>query len=415
MREKLLKFCKKIFVLPAGVTALIAVPSFFVLALFVIYGNSGKIYQILTVPVYILNVYALIIICTGLDRLIRKSKIARIIFRIVECMLVAAIAIYVYGLYGGSGPKRGMAKKTLSRDEIKITKGAVWSWNRSEIKESGTYERFEYTTNTYDSDNKVVKKYANVYLPYGYNSDDTETKYDIMYLFHGRGGDTDTFMGSPEKPRDLKYMVDHLIQEEKMRPMIIVNATYYSDNKKKGEGNYDQEIIENYRNELIHDLIPSVEGKYHTYEDRDHRILAGFSMGSVMTISRMMDSMEYFRYYMGMSGSIFWSVHNTSFPDNPDGAWAGKYIADKIREQGYGKDDFYLYAAVGTLDFAQETVDKMIESMERNSDMFQINNETAAGNVSFWHGNSEEHSYHAKRRYLYNALPVFSALIHGKS
>ena len=46
-----------------------------------------------------------------------------------------------------------------------------------------------------------------VYLPYGYRSD---KKYKIMYLFHGYGGNENTYLGTINQPRDFKYILARL-------------------------------------------------------------------------------------------------------------------------------------------------------------------------------------------------------------
>ena len=84
-------------------------------------------------------------------------------------------------------------------------------------------------------------------------------------------------------------------------------------------------------------MIPAVESKYSTYAEsvtkegleasRDHRGFGGFSMGSVNTWNTFRYCMDYFRYFMPMSGS-----YSTD----------GQYMADLVRQQGYGSDDFFI-------------------------------------------------------------------------
>ena len=56
----------------------------------------------------------------------------------------------------------------------------------------GRIEKVEYTTDVYE-DGVTYPKYANVYLPYGYDENDTETRYNVLYLMHGHGGGYTTF------------------------------------------------------------------------------------------------------------------------------------------------------------------------------------------------------------------------------
>ena len=52
----------------------------------------------------------------------------------------------------------------------------------------GTIEWITYDSEDYLNGNVPVQKTAAVYLPYGYDENDLETRYDILYLMHGWGG-----------------------------------------------------------------------------------------------------------------------------------------------------------------------------------------------------------------------------------
>jgi enterochelin esterase-like enzyme len=105
----------------------------------------------------------------------------------------------------------------------------------------GTIEKFSYDTNMYGrlGEDRPMEKYAEVYLPYGYD----ETKqYDIVYMMHGRGGSAERFFGSSEDPRALKDVVDQMIERGEMEPMIFVGLSYYPDNEAVEERGVDMEL-----------------------------------------------------------------------------------------------------------------------------------------------------------------------------
>ena len=52
----------------------------------------------------------------------------------------------------------------------------------------GTVVPFDYESKDYAGNGGTVSKTAYVYLPYGYDENDTDIKYDIIYLMHGWGG-----------------------------------------------------------------------------------------------------------------------------------------------------------------------------------------------------------------------------------
>lgn len=121
--------------------------------------------------------------------------------------------------------------------------------------------------------------------------------------------------------------------------LIIVLPTY-NNTSKEDSGDYSLaiQLTNQFHNELVNDLIPAVESKYSTYTEnvtkegleasRDHRGFGGFSMGSVNTWNTFRYCMDYFRYFMPMSGS-----YSTD----------GQYMADLVRQQGYGSDDFFIF------------------------------------------------------------------------
>ena len=286
--------------------------------------------------------------------------------------------------------------------------------------QQGKVVRFDYVTNTYDSQNRVMKKYAYVYIPYGYET--STERYDVDYAMHGHTGDVTSFPGELDDLSDIKNEIDHLIENKEMKPMLMVFASYYHDNVDMDTDDYDASLTETFGKELQNDLIPQFEHAYRTYasstseEDliasRDHRIFLGFSMGAVTTWYRMMDSMRYFRYYVPFSGSLYWGNHtmvNEYGRDNPN--WTAQLLENAIIAQGYTAEDFYVLALTGTKDFAYRTVNMQIEDMKRHPDMFHYDSDKVNGNFTLLLGENEEHDYHAKRLYIFNSLPIISQMI----
>lgn len=138
-----------------------------------------------------------------------------------------------------------------------------------------------------------------VYVPYGYDSENVETRYDILYLQHGGGGDETVYMGDTDSPNELKNMVDHMIENGEISPMLIVMPM------QETEGGYSKAVMYSraFPQELKNDLMPAVESEYHTYaaeiseecfhNSRSHRAFGGFSMGSVTTWAVFSQSLDY--------------------------------------------------------------------------------------------------------------------------
>jgi enterochelin esterase-like enzyme len=289
-------------------------------------------------------------------------------------------------------------------------------------EEQGSLEYFHYATNTYGlygREEKEIEKYAEVYLPYGY---DASRKYNIVYLMHGSGGTVSRFFGSVEEPDAFKNVVDNLIATGEIEPMIFVSLTYYPVNGQDREEDWDAEYTKYFNEELRNDVMPQVESYYSTYAEtaddagfkasRMHRMFAGFSMGGVTTYYRLMDSLDYFHTFMAMSGSLYWGHDATDENFVPkQGFDSAQYIMDAVQASGYTADDFFLYTNVGDEDNALEVVRHAVEDEKKHPAFFHFSDEEGLTNRVHVIGDGEEHSGHATDRYLYNALPVINTIM----
>lgn len=288
--------------------------------------------------------------------------------------------------------------------------------------QQGTLQYFSYNTYRYDTDSSAQQKYAVVYTPYGY---DTTKQYDIMYLMHGAYGYAELFLGNPDEPTSMKNCIDHLIEDGSINPMIIVCPSYYDDNTQQYNDNEDQDIVKYFTSEFSKDLMPAVESNFSTYAERtdeqgltasrDHRIFAGFSMGGVITWYIMAECMEYCRYYMPMSGMLYWGP-DYPYLEHDKNKWSGQFLNRSIRAQGYNSEAFYVYTATGGYDEAQYLLENQVRSMARNDKMFQFGSSTD-DSVNCTYGYSEylDHSWDAVYEYVFNGLPIFSKKINARS
>ena len=270
-------------------------------------------------------------------------------------------------------------------------------------QEQGRLEDLWYDTwnaKTYEQKIDPLRKKATVYLPYGYSED---RQYNVYYWMHGGWGDETTQLGSEASPNTFKNVVDHLIEEGRIEPLIIVCPTYNNETE-RDSWDYTlayYTLTVNYHNELVNDLIPAVEGSYSTYaastsqEDivasRDHRAFAGFSMGSVCTLYTLENCLEQFRYFQPMSGSI-----------DPYG------IDTAVTATGYKPEDFFLLAITGTEDFAGQGFTSLVQYLLRmHSENFILSDNEADGNVVFRLKQGYSHDEQAVREYVYNGLLWF--------
>ena len=270
----------------------------------------------------------------------------------------------------------------------------------TEAKQQGTLQDLYYNTYEsffYDEKSQKLQKHAVVYLPYGY---DESKKYPVFYLMHGGWSNEYTYLGSSDEPHGMKHILDHGIVNGEIQPMIVVCPTY-NNTSPEDSGDYSLalRLTDNYHNELINDLIPAVEGKYSTYAEdttseaiaasRDYRAFGGFSMGSMATWRTFEHSLDYFRYFMPSSGG---PVANTETYESI------------IKNSGHEWDDFFVFAASGTNDFAYSGFKNGIDAMrESDSGLFCFADNEAEGNLYYLESDGD-HSGEYAMLYFYNGL-----------
>lgn len=133
----------------------------------------------------------------------------------------------------------------------------------------------------YSAENDMTRRMY-VYTPAGYDRNNRNVKYPVLYLLHGGGGDEDawTTLGRTAQ------ILDNLIATGKAKPMIVVmpngNPNQYAAQTlgipvktevKKYASNFD-----NYSS-LVADILPFVEKNYNVIKNRKGRAVAGLSMG----------------------------------------------------------------------------------------------------------------------------------------
>ena len=135
----------------------------------------------------------------------------------------------------------------------------------------------------YDSPTLGMQRRMTVYTPAGYEKN-TKTKYPVLYLLHGSGGDEDAW---GDLGRAVQIL-DNLIAEGKAEPMILVmpNGVYFNQAAPGAATNMFQPTMTNSRSqstveveESFPDIIKYIEANYRVKKDKNSRAVAGLSMG----------------------------------------------------------------------------------------------------------------------------------------
>ena len=308
--------------------------------------------------------------------------------------------------------------------------------------EQGTVTSFTYETRSYyaeevhadlleEGQELWITKKANIYLPYGYDPDDTETKYNVLYLLHGNGLNEDYWFaqgkeeeGSQFYPESTAYtsgygtenVLDHLMEDGRAAKTIIVTPTFYSP----AEDVYGEEfavdrsnmtITQTFWKELKYDLMPYVATHYNTYAEitddmtdeevqaelianRDHQGYAGLSMGGMTSFASVWKHcIDYISYIGCFSG-------------------ASSADADEIIEQknnGIFKDyDInYWFVGVGTSEGPESHLEVYLK-YKNEVNGFQSGSDIKSGdNCEFCVTNNTAHNYATWITDLYNCMLVF--------
>lgn len=253
-----------------------------------------------------------------------------------------------------------------------------------------------YESLSYQDHQQRLHKRAVVYLPAGYTP---AKKYNVFYLMHGGWSDETTYLGEPGRPALFKNILDNAIADGMITPLIVVCPTY-NNRSRQDSSDYGLalRLTANYHQELANDLLPAVEGRFNTYAadttpaglaaSRDHRAFAGFSMGAVATWRTFQHDLRYFRYFMPSSGAI---------------SSSGRPLAAAVEEQGYQADDFFIFAASGTADFAYGGFTRQIHSMARTP-MFKLAANEQDGNLYYLVAPGGRHGWDNAVEDFYNGL-----------
>ena len=270
----------------------------------------------------------------------------------------------------------------------------------------GRLERLDYTGAG------GVRKYALVYLPWGYD-DDPARRYDVLYLMHGGGGDPEHWTALCP----VQNMLDAAIAAGEAAPMLVVFPTYYAAPPRREPGTVDADferhcVLEFQTGELVQYLMPAVEGTYRTYAPgtdpaalksaRDHRAFGGFSMGGVNSWCAFRLHLDCFSVFVPLSGDS-WALGPLA-----GGTRAGETAAllrDSVREAGFGPEGFRIYAATGTEDMAYTSLTPQVEAMKALGEPFRFGEDYGQGNLHYLLGEGLDHCYEAVNEYLYNYLP----------
>jgi enterochelin esterase family protein len=153
----------------------------------------------------------------------------------------------------------------------------------------------------YDSKSLQLTRRAFIYTPPNYAR--SSERYPVLYLLHGAGGDES---GWTENGR-ANVILDNLMAEGKLKPLVVVMpyGNAYPNGSPQAEGaDAMRRQREGFQRDLIEDLIPFVQANYRVHADREHRAIAGLSLGGAQALGTGLSHLDLFSRVAGFSPAL---------------------------------------------------------------------------------------------------------------
>ncbi|MBR1456833.1 MAG: hypothetical protein IJ594_06695, partial [Oscillospiraceae bacterium] len=261
------------------------------------------------------------------------------------------------------------------------------------------YEPCEHpgTIESWDFQNAVpgwatYTRHLLIYLPYGY---DPEGQYDLLLLMHGTGDDETAWLTCPhyvpDRMMEVRTIFDHMIDEQLIRPLIIVTVGLYED----FGGYVGDPTEERLAVELREIILPHLVETYATYAAggdpaqleaaREHFAIGGLSWGSYFSYaSGMRLNLPYFGSFICFSGN-----------DNPDLVLSVINAPELI-----GYPIYLYYSAAGTTDMAH------YGGINNFNQIVKYTDRLVEGENAFLHETEGGHTWNVWSTEIFNALQL---------
>lgn len=287
------------------------------------------------------------------------------------------------------------------------------SYTYHDVNFRGTIRQVFYKTT--NAEGQERDKYANVYLPYGYDPDNKEKRYNVLYMMHGGGGNPDAWLDCCK----IKNMLDYCFDAGDAEPFIVVFPSYYKEKVGRvgpPHGEYERGCVMLFQKELAAEMIPAVESSVNGYcqdfspagirATRNHRAFGGFSMGAATTWFALLENLDAIATFLPFSGDC-WVIEQRGGSSHP--AETTKAMYDTILASGHTADDFRIFSATGTKDPAYGGLLPQFEAMKQYPDLFRFSDDCTQGNIHYFFAPDYVHAYEAVYDYLYTYLPYIFA------
>jgi enterochelin esterase family protein len=161
----------------------------------------------------------------------------------------------------------------------------------------GAVQTHAYKSKSLGTDRKMV-----VYTPPNYEQ--STEKYPVLYLLHGSGSDENSWINSGKA----NVILDNLLADGKIKPMVVVMPFGFAFARAAGAGRGDaaenKQQREGFLRDFLEDVMPLAESTLRVYADREHRAIAGLSLGGAQALAIGLTHTELFSRVAGFSPAL---------------------------------------------------------------------------------------------------------------
>jgi enterochelin esterase-like enzyme len=213
-----------------------------------------------------------------------------------------------------------------------------------------------------------------IYTPPGYEKNTSQT-YPLLVLQHGSGDNHRTWVDHGKA----HWILDHLIATGKARPMIVLMLDGHPLGQvPREDANLRNQSLKAFQRELKEDALPLVEATYRITPGKDHRALAGLSMGGWQALGVGLNELDTFSWIASLSGAADEATLQQPLQNPAD-------TNAKLR---------LLWIACGKDDFLIERNESLVATLKM------------AGIQHQWHLTDGNHSWPVWRDYLSRLAPL---------
>jgi enterochelin esterase-like enzyme len=225
-----------------------------------------------------------------------------------------------------------------------------------------------------------------VYTPPGYEKGDR--KYPVLYLLHG-AGDSDASWGTVGRAG---FILDNLIAAGKARPMLVAMPAGHAGPFRSGGAPGTAARRDEFAEDFVNDLRPYVEKNYRVLADRDHRAIAGLSMGGMQTLNLAFGHLDDYGHVGVFSSGVF-GIAGGRGNAPPNRQWEEQHKA-ALDDPGLKKGLRLLWVGCGKEDFLVQTSNATVAMLKRHQ--FDVVSRESSGG----------HTWINWRNYLHEFAPL---------